>query len=121
MFYRIRFFNAIFTVLSALLVLSSVTWAADDQVQIVTTSLGKFTMKAQWTVDPDQGNDVLQSLVSFSPDARVFPHCESLKMIQTAQLKTTDGSNYVWSGGQVNRNQMMTVDDPEEVRRVVRL
>ncbi len=111
MFYRIHFFKDLLTLISAFLALSSVTWAAGEQVQTVTTLLGEFTMKAQWTVDPDQGNDVLQSFVSFSPDARVFPHCDSLKMIQIAQLKTNDGSKFVWSGAQTNRNQMMTVAD----------
>ncbi len=94
--------------------MNSGAWGADPAPEPpvsqakINTQNGDFTVAAFWSSDPEDGESVLEATVSFMPNNERFPACSSLKMIQTAHLTVADGSNYVWDGGEINRNLMET-------------
>ncbi len=93
---------------------------SSGDVTTIYTKLGAFSVMEKWSVDPDPGmssQDVLAAHVSFLPNPNTFPQCHKLALIQVAQVLGNDigsqnGQQYVWSGGQTNRNFIETIGDP---------
>lgn len=71
---------------------------------------GSMVVRTGWTQDGVTGEDALAAHISFDPDAQKCPQCGKIRLVQVARVLVNDGTDYIWTAWQSDRNRVRTED-----------
>ncbi|MHB2026470.1 MAG: hypothetical protein ACYCPQ_07510 [Elusimicrobiota bacterium] len=82
----------------------------ENQILELPVKYGFWRTDVHWDFDPTTTEDVLAGHLAFYPNPARAPICESIRIIQAAQVEISPANQFQWEGAETDRNLTRTKD-----------